>query len=205
MLNLADRLKQAEFKPIELEDADVFWNEHFLNVCEADAMLAHLIEQTHWIQPIIRLWGREVPSPRLAAWHGDRDAVYTYSGLKNEPRAWTPSLRNLRDRLKLATGVAFNSVLLNLYRDGSDSMGWHQDNEVELGPQPVIASVSVGDARRFVMKHVRKPNRRWEVRLTHRSALIMAGDSQSEWKHAVPKTSRDVGQRVNLTFRRIIV
>lgn len=202
---LSRRLREKGFARIPLEDAEIYLDCGFLDQSEADAMFGQLLEQTDWIQPTIRMGKREIHSPRLAAWHGDPDAVYTYSGLRNAPLPWTPSLSVLRERLHQATGIEFNSVLLNLYRSGQDSMGWHRDNEPELGERPVIASLSLGASRRFVMKHVKDPQKRWQTRLRAGSLLIMAGDAQRKWKHAVPKSAADAsGQRINLTFRTIL-
>ncbi len=186
-----------------MADAELFWNQYFLQPIEADEVFNCLKTETHWKQPEIRMWGRLVKSPRLSAWYADPEAFYTYSGLTNTPLPWTETLSELRDRISEACSISFNSVLLNLYRNGQDSMGWHQDNERELGHQPAIASVSLGGARRFLMKHVEKPQRRLELNLTHGSALFMAGDCQHKWKHSLPKTERQVDSRINLTFRKI--
>ncbi len=155
------------------------------------------------MQPTIKLGAKVINSPRLSAWHGDPDAVYTYSGLRNLPFPWTETLSQMRNSLENLTGSRFNSVLLNLYRSGSDSMGWHSDNEPELGNQPTIASISLGETRKFLMKH-KKLACRWEKMLTSGSALIMAGETQRYWRHSIPKTKTLQGERINLTFRRIV-
>jgi alkylated DNA repair dioxygenase AlkB len=152
-----------------------------------------------WEQHRIRMHGRTVPTPRLTAWMGD--AAYTYSGLVNEPQPWPAALADLRDRLTAELGVAFNSCLANLYRDGRDSMGYHSDNEPELGPRPVIASISLGARRRFALRH-RTTGERWTWELGEGDLLVMSAESQSDYAHAVPKTARPVGPRLNLTFRR---
>jgi len=167
-------------------------------VAEPDVVFARLGEETAWEQHDITLFGRTVPTPRLTAWTGDH--AYRYSGIRNEPRAWSPTLRALRDRLVTELEAPFDSCLANLYRDGSDSMGWHSDDEPELGPRPTIASVSLGQPRRFLLRH-RESGRRWSVELGDGDLLVMRAESQSDYRHAVPKTARRVGPRMNLTFR----
>lgn len=167
---------------------------------------AHLFDglrrETPWGQHIITLYGRDVPSPRLSAWHGDPGAVYSYSGLRLEPLPWTPMLRIVRERVEELASTCFNSVLLNLYRDGQDSMGWHSDDEPELGRNPVIASVSFGAARRFLLQH-KKQRLRIELLLENGDVLVLGGATQHHWRHHVPKTRQPVASRINLTFRAI--
>ncbi|GGA67010.1 DNA methylase [Arenimonas soli] len=176
----------------------------WLQADEADALLAALLAQVPWEVHRIRMFGRWVDSPRLSCWIGDPGTGYVYSGARFEPRPWPPALQALRARIDAAAGVAMNSVLANLYRDGRDAMGWHSDDEPELGPRPVIASLSLGGTRRFVFKHRREPARKFERLLEHGSLLLMTGDTQADWKHALPRTARPVPARVNLTFRRIL-
>lgn len=149
------------------------------------------------------MYGRPVRVPRLVAWHGDPAAVYTYSGTEHLPRPWTPALERVRRRAEALTGHAFNAVLLNLYRDGRDGMGWHADDEPELGPEPVVASASFGATRRFCLRHRRRRDLKLDVPLGHGSLLLMHGATQRHWLHAVPKTRQPVGARINLTFRRV--
>ena len=162
------------------------------------ALLDRLRAEISWEQHEITLFGRTVPTPRLTAWMGD--AAYAYSGVVNEPTPWPAALAALRQRLSDELGVAFNSCLANLYRDGSDSMGFHSDDEPELGPEPTIASVSLGARRRFVLRH-RATRERWTWDLGEGDLLVMRGDSQRDYAHAVPKTTRLIGPRMNLTFR----
>tara|TARA_R110002020_G_scaffold13380_4_gene48342 strand:+ start:969 stop:1553 length:585 start_codon:yes stop_codon:yes gene_type:complete len=171
---------------------------------EADALLADLLAQVPWEVHRIRMFGRWVDSPRLSCWIGDPGTGYVYSGARFEPRPWPAALQALRARIDAAAGVAMNSVLANLYRDRRDAMGWHSDDEPELGLRPVIASLSLGGSRRFVFKHRRDPGRKFELPLEHGSLLLMKGDTQADWKHALPRTARPVPARVNLTFRRIL-
>ena len=154
-----------------------------------------------WRQHHIELFGRRVPQPRLSAWYGDPGTASCYSGLRLEPADWTPGLAAIREWLEGFTGLRFNSVLANLYRDGADSMGWHSDNERELGPRPVIASLSLGAARRFVLRRRDDHRQKHELVLADGSLLIMAGDTQVNWQHALPKARRVGEPRINLTFR----
>ncbi len=149
------------------------------------------------------MFGRPVRVPRLVAWHGDPVAVYTYSGTEHRPLPWTPVLVRVRRRVEALTGHEFNAVLLNLYRDGRDGMGWHSDDEPELGPEPVVASASFGATRRFCLRHRRRRESRLDLPLGHGSLLLMHGATQRHWLHAVPKTRAPVGPRVNLTFRTV--
>jgi alkylated DNA repair dioxygenase AlkB len=143
------------------------------------------------------------PFPRLTAWYADAGLTYRYSGVAHQAIEWTPPLTEIRRRTEEAVGAQFNSVLLNFYRDGSDSIGYHADNEPELGVNPVIASISLGAIRQFVMKHS-KSGEKLKFDLAHGSLLVMSGTCQHHWVHGVPKTTALVGARINLTFRNII-
>ncbi len=175
----------------------------FLAPAAADALLAALLAPgaVAWAQHHIRLFGRLVPEPRHTAWVGEAGATYAYSGVRREPAPWPVALSAVRAALELATGARYNSALLNLYRDGRDSMGWHADDEPELGPAPVIASVSLGAARRFRFRRRLAHADTRSLLLTPGSLLLMHGDLQTHWQHAIPKTARPVGARLNLTFR----
>ncbi|GAB4350772.1 MAG: alpha-ketoglutarate-dependent dioxygenase AlkB [Immundisolibacter sp.] len=174
----------------------------FMAPAEADSLLVQLLDRVPWQQHRVRVFGREYPTPRLCAWYGDAKARYAYSGQALEPLPWLPSLAMLRSRLEAALGRPFNSVLVNLYRDGADGMGWHSDDEPSLGPEPVIASLSVGATRRLVLRHRRRADLApIEVPLYGGDLWVMAGALQRHWRHAVPKTRRAVGPRINLTFR----
>ena len=189
--------------PIALPGADITFDPHWLPAAEADALFLALQAQVQWEVHRIRLFGREVDSPRLSCWIGDPDAVYVYSGSRFVPRRWPPVLASLRARLAGALDGGFNSVLANLYRDGRDAMGWHSDDERELGPAPVIASLSLGAPRRFVFKSRDGQPHRLALELPHGSLLVMRGETQRHYRHALPRTARPVGPRINLTFRRI--
>lgn len=190
---------------ISLVDGEAFLFEGFVSPDRADAYLEGLLEGVAWEQPVIRMGGRRVASPRLSAWYGDPGARYAYSGLNLEPRPWLPVLSDVRRDVQKVCGATFNSVLANLYRDGADSMGWHSDDEPELGERPVIASATFGAARRFRLRHRQRPELDpVVVELGHGSLLVMRGDTQRHWKHQVPKTRAACEARVNLTFRTIV-
>jgi len=174
----------------------------WLGASDANRVLCALLEEIDWKQRTIRVMGRDVLQPRLSAWYGD--AAYTYSGVTLTPLPWTPLLAGLRDRVIADVGERFNSVLCNLYRTGSDSMGLHADDEKELGPNPVIASVSLGATRRLVLRHKKRRAAPLHVDLTSGSLLVMGPATQSFYRHEVPKDPRAAGPRVNLTFRWIV-
>jgi alkylated DNA repair dioxygenase AlkB len=177
----------------------------FCDAAEAQHWFERLHAEIPWQRHRLRIFGREVDAPRLSSWIGDADAVYTYSGTRFEPHAWTAACAELRDRLSTLCGGNFNSVLCNLYRDGRDSMGWHSDDEDELGPQPLIASLSFGAVRRFSLRHRRDATRRLDIDLPSGSLLLMAGATQRNYRHGLAKTARPVGARLNLTFRSIAI
>lgn len=186
---------------IENDGCACLWRQ-WLPEGEAQGLFTQLADNLHWQQTVIRVYGRVQPIPRLNAWYGDAGASYTYSGARFVPEPFTPSLVALRERLQVFTGCAFNSVLANFYRDGSDSVAWHSDNEPELGAEPAIASLSLGASRRFRLRHRHLPP--VAVDLHAGDLLLMTGPLQQHWQHALPKTRRSVGARINLTFRRVV-
>ena len=175
----------------------------FENVVEApERVLARLTEVVAWRRERARIMGREVALPRLTAWYGD--AGYRYSGVDNPPCPWLDELVPLKATAERLAGVTFNAVLLNLYRDGADSVSWHRDAEPALGPDPIVASFSLGAVRRFKLRHRREGHLRVDLDLPPGSCLVMGPGSQLHWLHALPKTARPVCPRLNLTFRRIV-
>ncbi len=185
-----------------IPDAEVSYFRSAFTRDESNRLLTDLLANVAWKQEAIQLFGKEIQQPRLTAWYGDENAIYTYSNIVNHPLPWLPDLRQIKHRCETLTGARFNSVLLNYYRDGQDSMGWHQDNEPELGDNPVIASVSLGATRRFQLRHKkRKELATISIDLMHGSMLLMRGTTQRFWKHQIPKTAQAVGARINLTFR----
>ena len=190
--------------PLALPGAVLALDPHWLDAPAADALFAALLADVPWETHRILLFGREVDSPRRSCWIGDPDARYRYSGADFMPRPWPQALLPVRARLREELGLDCNSVLANLYRDGRDRMGWHRDDERELGPRPVIASLSLGAARRFVLKQRADAKVSRAITLPHGSLLLMAGDTQARYRHALPATAKAVGPRINLTFRRIL-
>lgn len=191
-------------KSIELAPAGrIRLEPDFVAAPEADAWFEHLRRELDWRQREIVLFGRRVMQPRLVAWHGDPGVRYRYSGATLHAAGWPECLREIRARVEQHAGTSFNSVLCNLYRDGADSMGWHADDEPELGDAPTIASLSLGETRRFVLRRRDDHEQKLELWLPHGSLLVMQGDLQRYWQHSLPKTRRLVGARINLTFRRI--
>ncbi|WP_448096598.1 alpha-ketoglutarate-dependent dioxygenase AlkB family protein [Luteibacter yeojuensis] len=185
---------------IALPGADVTFAPAWLDSEEADALLARLLDELPWEVHRIRMFGRVVDSPRLSAWIGDEEASYRYSGVRFVPHPWTPALATLRGRVAEACGGRFNSVLANLYRDGADRMGWHSDDEPELGPEPLIASLSLGAVRTFRFR-AKAGGEPVAIDLPHGSLLRMAGGTQRLYKHELPVRKRVAGPRINLTFR----
>jgi alkylated DNA repair dioxygenase AlkB len=193
-----------EATTFDLPDADVrLWPCAF-PAAQADAWFAALRGSIGWEQEEILIFGARRRVPRLVAWHGDPGATYAYSGTPHEPRPWTPPLLEIRKAVETLSGFRYNSVLLNLYRDGNDGMGWHADDEAQLGPNPAIASVSFGETRTFKLRHRRRQGVT-AIDLPHGSLLLMAGATQHHYVHAVPKTTRVLRERINLTFRLVSI
>jgi alkylated DNA repair dioxygenase AlkB len=195
----------AALERLPMPDADVFYLRRLELGAPAAQVLQQLIREIAWRSEEVVMWGRRVPQPRLTAWYGDPGARYAYSGLQLDPLPWTPLLRDIKTRVEAAAEAPFNSVLLNYYRDERDSIGFHSDDERELGRQPVIASLSLGAERTFIMKHkTLKKAPPIHLSLASGSLLLMRGDTQRCWRHGIPKESRPCGPRVSLTFRTII-
>lgn len=183
---------------------DLLFVPDFIPVAERAGLFAVLMADIPFAAETIRLFGRPVAVPRLVAWHGDPGTTYAYSGTTHDPRPWSPALADLRDRVQARAGAPLNAVLANLYRGPADSMGWHADDEPELGSEPVIASLSLGATRRFHLKPRKGvAGQRMDLALTDGSLLVMRGRTQTDWLHAVPKENGPVGPRINLTFRHI--
>ena len=196
----------ARLEPIPMPDADVSYFNHMELEQTDTQVLQRLIAEVPWRSEEVVMWGRHVPQPRLTAWYGDAGASYAYSGIELHPLPWTSLLLDIKTRIEETVGSTFNSVLLNYYRDHHDGIGFHSDDEPELGERPVIASLSLGEERIFVLKHKRakfvSPVR---LRLASGSLLLMKGDTQHYWRHGIAKENRSCGPRINLTFRRIIL
>ncbi|MBT8436286.1 MAG: alpha-ketoglutarate-dependent dioxygenase AlkB [Gammaproteobacteria bacterium] len=197
-----DLLSDLEIERLPLIDADLlFWRQLDLDR-PCDSLLQELIESTEWRHEKITVYGKSYLQPRLSAWHGDLS--YSYSGIRLEPQPWTATLSHLKARVEALSGHEFNSVLLNYYRDQNDSMGMHSDDERELGRQPAIASLSLGEDRTFLLKHkTRKDLKTTRLALPAGSLLLMQGDTQQYWRHGINKERHPCGPRINLTFRAI--
>jgi len=178
-------------------DGEVLLYPHFFK----RDVFEQLVNETPWKQDKMKIYGKEVNFPRLTAWYGESDEVYVYSGVVNVPVGFSPLLLDIKQATEQQSGHTFNTALLNYYRDGNDSMGWHSDDETELGGNPVIASVSFGASRVFQFKHKRDKNAKVSIALNNGDLLIMQGQTQRHWLHQVPKTSRTQGARINITFR----
>lgn len=176
--------------------------EWVLGDTDPSVVMQELLDSVPWASQTITMFGKQYEEPRRTAWFGDEGASYTYSGITMTPHPWTPLLQSLRDVCEQNSGSAFNSVLLNLYRDGNDKMGWHADDEPELGTEPVIASLSLGATRKFRFRH-RVTKEVVECELPTGSLVVMSGLSQKCWVHEVPRQKRVNTPRINLTFRKI--
>ena len=187
-----------EVEELNIPDATVF-----LLDFGGDDHFDVLFNETRWKQRISKIYGRGIRQPRLTAWYGEPNCRYVYSGISNDPLPWTDTLIGIRSRVEELLQYQFNSVLLNLYRTGSDSIGFHSDDEGELGKTPVIASLSYGGSRTFQFRHRRKECSPISVELTSKSLLVMMGDTQRNWHHGIEKC-RNADPRINLTFRQIM-
>jgi alkylated DNA repair dioxygenase AlkB len=185
---------------IPLEDGELFMLAQLPLGIGNEQVLARLVAETTWRAETVTVWGKQHAQPRLTAWHGE--AAYAYSGLTLAPLPFTALQLEIKAAVEQACGRRFNSVLLNYYRDQRDSMGMHSDDEAELGPEPAIASVSFGATRTFILKH-KAGKGALKLDLTSGSLLLMAGTTQAHWLHGINKQSRQIGPRVNLTFRNI--
>jgi alkylated DNA repair dioxygenase AlkB len=189
-------------RKVMLENGAYLFIPHFFSAKESDMYLQSLLKTIDWKQEGMNMYGKYVPFPRLTAWYGNNDKDYSFSGITLNPKPWTEELLAIKTAIEAPAETVFNSVLLNLYRDGSDSISWHQDNEKELGINPIIASVNFGATRTFQMRH-KKTREQIDIPLSHGSLLVMFGETQHHWQHQVPKTKQKVGERINLTFRTI--
>ena len=190
--------------PFDLPGARLRYFQHFFNTEEAAHFYQTLYETIPWQQDPITVFGKTYNQPRLTALHANNTHPYTYSGITMHPKKMTPELTQIYERISAVSSVTFTSVLLNLYRDGKDSNGWHADNEKELGKCPVIASVSFGAPRFFHLKHRTQKESRLKILLHSGSLLLMEGETQEKWLHQIPKTAKPLSPRINLTFRKII-
>ncbi len=190
-------------KHIHVPDADVNLYPECFSPKESADFLYRLRSEIPWRQDYLNYYGRQVPLPRLTAWYGDPEKAYNYSHIHNRPRLWTELLRTIKTRVEAVSGAEYNSVLLNLYRSGRDSVSWHRDDEPELGDDPIIASLSFGAARVFQMRRLGRSTQQIDLQLTDGSLIVMGRGTQRFWEHRIPKTQEVVEARINLTFRYI--
>jgi alkylated DNA repair dioxygenase AlkB len=186
------------------QDGEVYFYPDFFSKEESDQLFIKLQNEVNWKQEPIKIFGKEILQPRLTAWYGEENKPYSYSGITMVPTQWTPTLLLIKERIEKVSDSRFTSALLNFYRNQQDSMGWHRDNEKELGPDPIIGSVSFGENREFQFRHYYDKTLKKALLLTHGSFLLMRGNTQHFWEHALPKRSRTMGGRINLTFRKIL-
>jgi alkylated DNA repair dioxygenase AlkB len=189
-------------EPIKIDNGEYLYIPNFYDKNKADRYLKTFIENIKWKQESMNMYGKQILFPRLTSWYGDINNPYSFSGITLQPHPWNKELLEIKENIEPKSGVKFNSVLLNRYRNGNDSISWHTDAEKELGKNPIIASVNFGAERKFQLKHM-KTNEKIEIVLKHGSLLVMMGELQHYWKHQVPKTKTVNNERVNLTFRMI--
>ena len=188
---------------LDLPDAEIVYYPQFFDKKQADSIYTELLQKINWQQDSITVFGKTHPQPRLTALYGNEGKPYSYSNITMQPHPWNSLLQKIKHYLEARTACEFTTVLLNQYRDGKDSNGWHADNEKELGPNPIIASLSLGAERVFQLKHNTITEAKKSITLEHGSLLLMKGTTQHFWKHQIPKTVKPTETRINLTFRTI--
>ncbi len=196
-----DSLFPKEKIVFDLPDAEIEYYPSFFDWARANELFDQLKTAIPWQQDDITVFGKTHPQPRLTALFGNEGKQYSYSNIVMQPHPWTPLLVYIRNEVEEVTAERFSTVLLNYYRDGKDSNGWHADNEKELGRNPIIASVSFGAERAFHLQHNTIKEQKLKINLEHGSLLMMKGATQHFWKHQIPKTTKPIGPRINLTFR----
>jgi alkylated DNA repair dioxygenase AlkB len=193
--------KSKEPIRLPLANADVIYYPSFFTSEEASKYYKILLSETSWQQDDIKLFGKIYKQPRLTALYGNNDQSYSYSGIKMLPKPFSKTLNEIKNYIEKVSEVSYTTVLLNLYRDGNDSNGWHSDDEKELGTNPTIASISLGANRMFHFKNRKDKNLRYKLLLEHGSLLVMKGSTQHYWQHQLPKSTKVTEPRINLTFR----
>jgi alkylated DNA repair dioxygenase AlkB len=184
-----------------LPNADIVYYPNFFEKSKSDMFLKKLYEETPWQHDEITVYGKTHLQPRLTALFGNEGKPYSYSNVVMQPHPWNALLTHIKEEVETVCQVRFSTVLINLYRDGRDSNGWHADNEKELGRNPIIASVSFGESRVFQLQHNTINQAKQKIILENGSLLIMKGETQHFWKHQIPKTNKKIDKRINLTFR----
>ena len=190
---------------IENKNLKIKYYENYFNPESSHRLMSKLATDILWKRETATVWGKKIVMKRKVAWYGDEGKSYTYSGINLQPNPWSPELLELKSAIEKEANTSFSSVLLNRYRDGKDYVGWHTDAEKELGQNPIIGSVNFGASRKFQLRRIHNPKEKFEVELGHGSLLVMMGETQHYWQHQVPKTAKKIEDRINLTFRKIIV
>lgn len=204
LFNQNDKPKERIFEKFKLRDGEVWLMSNFMPADKAKFYYEALLSNINWRQEEIRMYGKTYPVPRKTAWYGYPNFNYRYSGILCNPEPWTKDLMDIKRVIEFFLPTeSFNSVLLNLYRDGNDKVSWHADDEPELGINPTIASVSLGAIRRFDLKHKDDPNQKLQLELLSGSLVIMTGALQHHWLHQIPVQKKIHEPRINLTFRTI--
>ena len=198
-------LFDSSFEPVifDLPNAEISYFPNFYDKVTADEIYAELQKDILWQQDDIKVYGKIYPQPRLTALYGNEGLSYSYSNIKMQPHPWSLLLKKIKAKVEQVAMANFSTVLLNYYRDGKDSNGWHADNEKELGLNPIIGSITFGTERVFQLKHNTHKEQKKSIVLEHGSLLLMKGTTQHFWKHQIPKTSKTIDSRINLTFRMI--
>ncbi|TCK66785.1 alkylated DNA repair dioxygenase AlkB [Winogradskyella wandonensis] len=197
-------LFSEEKQVFNLPDAELIYYPNFLSKQEADQLFDTLKQETDWQEDDIKIFGKVYKQPRLTTLYGENNQPYAYSSITMNPKPFTHEVKAIKTKIETKTEHQFNTVLLNLYRNGNDSNGWHADNEKELGKNPVIASLTIGEERPFHFKHRKFKEERHKLILKHGSLLIMKGAMQHHWLHQIAKTKKAIGERINLTFRKLV-
>lgn len=179
------------------------FREHFLTSEEADLLFEQLLENTPWKQRVQTMYDKKVLTPRLTAWYGNSEKSYKLGASEFEVNSWTAELLSLKNKIEESFGCEFNSVLLNLYRDHNDSVAWHRDKESRYGDRHAIASLSLGQTRKFDFRKLNHHKSTHSIALPHGSLLMMKGDLQEYWEHRIAKSSKFMNKRINLTFRKV--
>ncbi len=205
-MDLFNNQEIAQYIPIPIENGEALLVENFLSSRESEHLFNYFRKQVNWRRQIIKIYGKVHPVPRESAWFGDPESNYFITGFIRNISPWLPELLDLKNQIEKAfPDLQFNSVLLNKYRNGTDKVGWHSDNDEEFGVNPAIASLSLGATRRFDIRHKTDKSKTIRINLNSGSLLIMKGAMQHHWDHQVPQQKHVAGERINLTFRKIIV
>ena len=200
--NIKSTLLNQGFKTVL--DSRIYIKKRFIPPEKSEQLLEIFSDELQWEQPKVKIFGKEYPTPRLVAWYGKKGIRYKYSGHTHEAIEWTKELKEIQVSLEnLGENIEFNSVLVNLYRNGNDKMGWHADNEKELGKHPIIASVNIGATRRMDFKHRKEKNEKHSIYLGDGDLLLMIGDTQENYLHQIPVEKKTMSSRINMTFRLI--